>query len=197
MNSKILLSVVLLSACASQVEPAPGEPAAGNVAPCQQVQRSSAARIRLISDREYVAIVRDVLHVTLTGTEAEISSPSETAVLGQLPADWAFTENLALDYQTAAQNVAKQAIDPPKMQALLGTVGQASDAQLGAFFDSKVVELWGRAVTRAEATFLRNIYNGSAALADGGPAHAFGMLLQAVLQAPSFVYRNETPAGCQ
>jgi hypothetical protein len=57
--------------------------------------------------------------------------------------------------------------------------------------------LWGRAVTRAEATFLRNIYNGSAALADGGPAHAFDMLLQAVLQAPSFVYRSETPAGCQ
>ncbi len=207
MKSKVLHPVaatlslgafLLLGACASQVDSESTAPA-GAVTPCTQVQRpSSGARIRLITDLEYVSIVRDVLGITLVGPEAEITSASQPAELGHLPTSgWAFTENLALDYQTAAQNVAKQAAAPAKIQTLLGGATPATEAQLDAFLDTKVSRLWGRAVTTAEAAFLKNIYNGSAALADGGAAHALDMLLQAVLQAPSFVYRTETPAGCQ
>jgi hypothetical protein len=147
-----------------------------------------------------VNLVRDTLQITLVGNEAAITSAGAAPAAGTLPSGaWAFTENLALDYQAAAQNVAKQAVDPVTMHALIGNVGStpATDAQLTAFLDTKVATLWNRPVSGAEAKFLKNIYNGSAALADGGAAHAFDMLLQAVLQAPSFVYRTETSAGCQ
>jgi hypothetical protein len=218
MNSKVLLPVaarlsrvarwaalgafVALGGCASQVDPESTAPA-GSLTPCSQIERSSAApRIRLITDLEYVNLVRDSLQIALAGPEAAITSASQAPELGRLPnAGVAFTENLALDYQTAAQNVARQAVDPAKMQSLLGNVisTPATDAQLNAFLATKVAELWNRSVTPAEAKFLKNIYNGSAALADGGAAHAFDMLLQAVLQAPSFLYRTEAPAalGCQ
>jgi hypothetical protein len=203
MNSKFVVPVAFLAlaACASQVDPASTEPAA-SLAPCSQVQRSSEpTHIRLITDLEYVNLVRDALQITLVGTEAEISN-GETPAAPTLPTgSWAFTENLALHYQTAAQNVARQAVDASRMQALMGSVGgaPATDAQLNAFLDTKVAKLWNRPVAPVEARFLKNIYNGSAALADGGAAHAFDMLLQAVLQAPSFVYRTETSAGgrCQ
>jgi hypothetical protein len=206
MHSKILLTIgaVLLAACASQVDPEPNERAPGNPAQgtavlggatngvaagiASRVASSASSRIRLITDAEYVGVVRDVLQITLAGPAVVIASSTSAS-------DFTFTENLAMNYQTAAQNVARQAVDPVTMQALMGNGGApATDAQLNAFLDTKVALLWGRRVAPAEATFLKNIYNGSAALADGGAAHAFDMLLQAVLQAPSFVYRVETTA---
>jgi hypothetical protein len=207
MNSKVLLTLgaVLLGACASQVDPEPTD--RGSESPAQgtailggangaavsgiasRVASSASSRIRLITDAEYVSAVRDVLGIALVGPEAEIASAISTS-------DFTFTENLAQSYQAAAQNVARQAVDPVKMQSLLGN-GQtpATAAELDAFLATKVARLWGRRVAPAEAVFLKNIYTGSAALADGGAAHAFDMLLQAVLQAPSFLYRVETTAG--
>src|SRR5262245_62098321 len=116
MISKVLLTLgaaIALGACASQ-DPMSTEPGpAASLAPCDQVQRSaSPSRIRRITALEYVSLVRDVLQITLVGTEAEITSPGQTPGFGNLPSGgWAFTENLALNYQNAAQNVAKQAVD--------------------------------------------------------------------------------------
>ena len=78
MNSKVLSPVsrlsqaarwatlgafVFLGACASQVDPESTGPAS-SLTPCSQIERSSAtAHIRLITDLEYVNLVRDALGV--------------------------------------------------------------------------------------------------------------------------------------
>src|SRR6185503_1086165 len=93
-------------------------------------------------------------------------------------------------------------IVPAKMQTLMGNAAAtpATDAQLTTFINNKVARLWRRPVTSSEATLLKTLYNSGTSVADGGPAHAFDMMLQAVLQSGSFLYRTElggnaTPAN--
>jgi hypothetical protein len=161
---------------------------------CDEKQHAFApARIWQITDLEYVNIVHDVLGIQLTGTDAEITAPaSKSGEYNNMSSGGgAFTDNLASNYQTAALNVTKAAI--PKMQTLMGNAATtpATDAQLTTFINNKVARLWRRPVASSEATLLKNLYNSGTAAADGGPAHAFDMLLQAVLEAGSFLYRTE------
>jgi hypothetical protein len=60
------------------------------------------------------------------------------------------------------------------------------------FITTKVPRLWRRPLTNAEVTSLTNIYTSATANpADGGAPHGFDLLLQTVLQAPSFLFRSE------
>jgi hypothetical protein len=167
----IAVSALLLAGCAAQIDPAPtaGEPI-------------GAGQIRRITDAEYAASVRDVLHVTLSDTSITSRAATEP-----------FSDALAVEYQNAAQMVARQAVIPASMSALLGTDGTtpATDAELTVFFDTKVSALWQRAVTPNEAALLRSIYRGPLAVGDDGPSRAFDLLLESVLQAPSFLFRAQ------
>jgi hypothetical protein len=163
---------------------------------CDDQQHAFApSRVWQLTDLEYVNIVRDVLQIQLTGMDAEITAPaSKSGEYNNLSqGGGTFTDNLALNYQTAALNVTKQAIVPAKMQTLMGNAATtpATDAQLTTFINNKVARLWRRPVTSSETSLLKNLYNSGTAAADGGPAHAFDMLLQAVLQSGSFLYRTE------
>jgi hypothetical protein len=141
-----------------------------------------SGQIRRITDAEYIANVRDVLRVTLGDSFVTTRGGTEP-----------FTEALAVEYQTAAQMVSRQAVAPATMASLLGSdaTTPATDAQLATFFDTKVSALWQRSVTSGEAAVLRGIYRGTSTLGDDGPSRAFDLLLQAVLQAPSFLFRAE------
>ena len=157
------------------------------------------ARIWQITDQEYVNVVRDVLGITLTGADAEISSAANStgAFTNLSEGGSLFNDMIAQNYQSAAQRVATQAAT--KMPTLLGSA-TPTNAQVQTFITSKVARLWRRPPSSAEVTALTNVYQNGVAAADGGPANALGLLLQAVLQAPSFLFRTElganpTPAG--
>ena len=72
------------------------------------------ARIWQITDQQYMNSVGDVLGVTLTGQNAEVSgAPNGTGEftnISDLPTT--FTEMLAQNYQRAAENVATLAVPP-------------------------------------------------------------------------------------
>jgi hypothetical protein len=178
------------------------EPAA-----CDPAQGAFAkGRLWLLTDLEYVNSVRDVLGITLTGTDAQISSTGDTTgeFTNLSEGGAVFSDGVAANYQTAAVNVAKQATVVAKMTSLVGATATtpATDAQLNTFLTTKVSRLWRRPVsaTSPEAMALKALYNSGIDPADGGPANAFSLLLQAVLQAPSFLFRTElgdnpTPAA--
>jgi hypothetical protein len=178
-------TIVLIGGCAWQADQDPAQGGSGAV--IDTPQTSATGRLRRITDVEYASIVRDVLQVTLAGADAVITSTGAYPSAANAEAN--FTELLASSYQAAAQNVAKQAIDPAKMQMLLGNVAStpATDEQLTAFLDTKVASLWHRPVAANEASVLKSIYRSGA----DGPSRGFDLLLQAVLQAPSFLFRAE------
>jgi len=152
------------------------------------------ARIWQITDKEYVNVVRDVLGITLTGADAEISSAANStgAFTNLSEGGSLINDMIAQNYQSAAQRVATQAAT--KMPALLGSATPTT-AQVQTFITSKVARLWRRPPSSAEVTALTNVYQNGVAAADGGPANALGLLLQAVLQAPSFLFRTELGAN--
>jgi hypothetical protein len=141
-------------------------------------------------DREYVKIVADVLGITLTGADAEISTAASNSgeYTNFSEGGALFNDNLAQNYQTAAQKVATQAIAPAKMQALLGSSTAPTAAQVQTFITTKVARLWRRPLTSTEVTKLTNLYNSGV---PDGVTNAFSLLLQAALQAPSFLFRTE------
>ncbi len=154
----------------------------------------SAARIWQITDEEYVNMVRDVLGIGLTGAQAEITSGSDGAGEFSNFSDTGvvFNDNMAQNYERAAQDVARLATAAPKMQALVGSAAAATPDQLEGFIQNKVARLWRRPVEADEVSALKALYTGAL---DGGPAAAFGVLLQAVLQSPSFLFRTELGPG--
>jgi hypothetical protein len=174
---------------------------------CETSQTAFAqGRLWLLTDLEYVNSVRDVLGITLAGTDAQISSTGDSTgeFTNLSEGGGLFSDSVAANYQTAAVNVAKQATVAAKMTSLVGATATtpATDAQLNNFITTKVSRLWRRPVsaTSTEAMALKTLYNSGIDPADGGPANAFSLLLQAVLQAPSFLFRTElgnnpTPAA--
>jgi len=171
-------------------------------AACDPAQTAFAnGRIWQITDQEYVNAVRDVLGITLTGMDAEITAAASIGgeYSNMSEGGASFTDQVAQNYQTAALAVVKQATVAAKMQTLLGATATtpATDAQLNTFLTTKVARLWRRPVdvSSNEVTLLKNLYNSGTAVADGGPANAFSLMLQAVLQAPSFLFRTELGSG--
>jgi hypothetical protein len=164
--------------------------------PCQPNAHAFASgRIWQITDEQYVNAVRDVLGITLTGTDTQISGVNTTGEYTNLSdTSGNFTDMLALNYQVAAQKVSTQAITAAGMNRLLGTTGTAAptNAQVQAFINGKVARLWRRPVTAGELTALTKIYTDATAnTADGGPPHGMDLLVQTVLQTPSFLFRSE------
>src|SRR5258706_6937804 len=166
--------------------------------PCETSQTAFAqGRLWLLTDLEYVNSVRDVLGITLAGADAQISSTGDTTgeFTNLSEGGAVFTDSVAANYQTAALNVAKQATVAAKMTSLVGATATtpATDAQLNNFITTKVSRLWRHPVsaTSTEAMALKTLYNSGIDPADGGPANAFSLVLQAVLQAPSFLFRTE------
>jgi len=157
----------------------------------------AAGRIWQITDEQYVNTVRDVLGITLTGTDAQISGASNSTgeFTNLSEAGATITDMAAQNYQTAAQKVTAQATTALNMNRLLGTTGTApapTTAQLQTFVNTTVARLWRRPISPAELAALTAIYTmATANAADGGPLHGFDLLLQAALQAPSFLFRTE------
>jgi Protein of unknown function (DUF1592)/Protein of unknown function (DUF1595)/Protein of unknown function (DUF1588) len=159
----------------------------------------ASGRLWQITDEQYVNAVKDVLGITLAGTDTQISGLNTTGEYTNLSeTSGAFTDMLALNYQVAAQKVSTQAMTAASMNRLLGTTGSTAPttAQLQTFINSKVARLWRRPVSAGELTALTKIYTDATAnTADGGAPHGMDLLVQTVLQAPSFLFRTELGAN--
>jgi hypothetical protein len=73
------------------------------------------------------------------------------------------------------------------MAALLGTATPAA-AQIQTFLTTKVARAWRRPLSQAEMAALTKIFNDAA---PDGAARGFHLVMEAALQAPSFLYRTE------
>jgi hypothetical protein len=165
----------------------------GGPPPCRQDAKAFApARIWLLSDEQYVNVVRDVLGIVLAGHDAEITGFGSDEGEYRNEADAVtFTDALAMSYQAAAEKVSAQATTPSRMAFLLGSA-TPTEAQVKEFLSTKVARLWRRPVSAADVTKLFDIYR--MGLVDGA-ARGFALVIEAVLQAPAFLFRTELGAA--
>jgi hypothetical protein len=158
----------------------------GTGTPCVQTASFAPARVWRLTDEQYVNVARDVLGITLTGADAEISTTANNSGTYTNMSE-GNTVNLggAQNYQTAALKVATQAV--AKMATLVGSATPTA-AQIEQFVTSKIARLWRRPVAPDEVAALVKIYNDAQ---PDGVSRQFSLLVQAALQAPSFLYRTE------
>lgn len=152
-----------------------GEPPIADQAPVP-------ARVRLITDAQYGNVVRDLLGDV---TVPPLRTPGTAAHQFIHEDVIAVDAPLLVQYRIAAEVIAAElAADA----AALGC--PASD---GACARARVEEVAGRAFRRpldgAEAAALWSMFE--LGRADGGEAAGFALVIEAVLQAPDFLYRSE------
>jgi Protein of unknown function (DUF1592)/Protein of unknown function (DUF1588)/Protein of unknown function (DUF1595)/Protein of unknown function (DUF1585)/Protein of unknown function (DUF1587) len=158
----------------------------GTGTPCVQTASLAPARVWRLTDEQYVNVARDVLGITLTGADAEISTTANNSgTYTNMSEGNVVNIGGAQNYQTAAQKVATQAV--AKIATLVGSATPTA-AQVEQFVTSKVSRLWRRPVVPDEVAALTKIYNDAQ---PDGVSRQFGLLVQAALQAPSFLYRTE------
>ena len=153
--------------------------------PCNPAQKSFApARLWQLTDAQYVNVVRDVFGITLTGEDAQIVSAGSSEVYTGHSEGIAIGAQVAPNYQTTAAKVAGLAV--AKIEGLVGSPTPTPE-QIQGFLTTTVARAWRRPVSPDEVGALMKIYTEAA----DDPANAFSLILQAVLQAPSFLYRTE------
>jgi hypothetical protein len=167
----------------------PAEPV-DPTAPCDPKQHAFApARLWQLTDRQYVNIVRDVFGITLSEEDGRIVSAGTADRYTNYSEESAIDTQVAPNYQTAAARVAD--LSEARMALLAGSANP-NTAQIQAFIGTKIARAWRRPVTPAEMAALTKLYTD--ALPDGA-ARAFHLVIEAALQAGSFLYRTEVGAG--
>jgi hypothetical protein len=160
-----------------------------DTAPCDPAQKSFApARVWQLTDEQYVNVVRDVLGITLTGEDARITTSGPAGRYTNYSEEIAIDTQAAPNYQTVASKIADLA------EARMATlVGPATDtAQIRAFITTKVARAWRRPLAPNEVNGLLAVYQGGV---PDGANRGFHLMLEAALQAPSFLYRTELGGG--
>jgi hypothetical protein len=166
-----------------------GPPPVGETAPCNPAQKSFApARLWQLTDEEYVNVVRDVLGVTLTGEDARIASAGAAGRYTNYSEELSIDTQVAPNYQTAATKVADLAV--PRLATLVAAA--PTTAQMRTFITTKVARLWRRPLESTEVDSLLAIYTGGV---PDGTGQGFHLVVEAALQAPSFLYRTELGKG--
>jgi hypothetical protein len=165
-------------------------PPGGTGTACVQTASFAPARVWRLTDEQYVNVARDVLGITLTGADAEISTTANNSGTYTNMSEGNMV-NLggAQNYHTAALKVATQAIT--KMATLVGSTAPTA-AQVDQFITTKVARLWRRPVVADEVSALTKIFNDAQ---PDGASRQFSLLVQTALQAPSFLYRTELGAN--
>jgi hypothetical protein len=148
----------------------------------------TGTRIWRLSDEQYGAAIFDLLGLKAPEISTPGRSKAEFITYAEL-----FTVNsaLAADLRDSADGVARQAVaDLPK---LLGcAAGQAQPACIDVFIERFAARAFRRPLEPVEKTELKAVYTKAAA---DGPAEGVRLVLSAILQSPSFLYRTELGAG--
>lgn len=160
----------------------------GAPGPCVADASLAPARIWRITDQQYVNVVAQVFGVRI---------PIEVTEADTHPADYTNTSespsltvqlSVATAYQAAARNAAQAAV-AVNLPVFL-PCGQVvpTDACVERFIRNRVARAFGRPVTDGEVQDLLALYH--TGLADNVSV-GMRLIIEAVLQAPSFLYRTE------
>ena len=158
--------------------------------PCKPTSHAFApARLWQLTDRQYVNVVRDVFGIALSEEDGRIVTAGVADRYTNYSEGIAIDTQAAPNYQTVALKVADLA--EARMSMLLGSAAPTA-AQVEAFITSKVARAFRRPVTPAEVAALVKIF--TSAQPDGA-GRGFHLVMEAVMQAPSFLYRTELGPG--
>jgi Protein of unknown function (DUF1592)/Protein of unknown function (DUF1588)/Protein of unknown function (DUF1595)/Protein of unknown function (DUF1585) len=218
-----LLAIVGSAACSGQVTPAeggggppipipgmggmggrpgpgpagPGGPGGGmppatvdSGLPCKPTSHAFApARLWQLTDRQYMNVVRDVFGIALSEEDGRIVSAGAADRYTNYSEGIAIDTQVAPNYQTAALKVADLA--EARMMTLLGSPAPTAQ-QVADFVTTKIARAFRRPLSTDEVTALVRLYVSGQ---PDGPGRGFHLLMEAALQAPSFLYRTELGQG--
>jgi Protein of unknown function (DUF1592)/Protein of unknown function (DUF1588)/Protein of unknown function (DUF1595) len=165
-----------------------GTGTAGAAAPCTAAASLAPARIWRITDAQYVNVVAQVFGVNV---------PKEVTAADAKPADFSnFSEGPELTVQSTTVTAYQKAAHGAAVAAVTANLGiflpcgtkAPSDACVEGFIGNRVARAFGRTLTDGEVQDLLAVYH--AGLAES-PSAGVRMIIEATLQAPSFLYRTE------
>jgi hypothetical protein len=150
---------------------------------------TTTTRIWRMSDEEYKNVVTSLLPGVAV---PEVTTPGRAAgefinMAERLPVTGAYASSLRTSVKAVAKDAVKDLPTLLKCQA-----GAAADACASAFIDRFVSRAFRRPVDATEKAALVALYNTTAPTS---PADAVRLVLEAVLQSPSFLYRTELGAN--
>jgi hypothetical protein len=168
----------------------PPGPAGPGAPACDPAQKSFApARVWQLTDRQYVNVVRDVFGITLSEEDGRIVSAGAADRYTNYSEILAIDSQAAPNYQTAALRVADLA--EARLATLVGSAAP-TPAQMQAFINGRIARAWRRPVAPDELAALTKIYTDAQ---PDGPGRGLHLVMEAALQAPSFLYRTELGEG--
>jgi hypothetical protein len=139
-----------------------------------------------LTDEEYVNVVKSVFGVTMP---AEVSQAQvNTGDFSNLSEGASVSDPIALNYQKVAHQAAQQAVTSHLDRFLPCGAQNPSDACVEGFIKNRVARAFGRPVTDEETQGLMAVYRTAA---EDGPATGVRLIIEAVLQSASFLYRTE------
>jgi hypothetical protein len=142
-------------------------------------------RIWKLSDSQYQRAVTDLLPSVKVPA---IQTPGRSRFA---PADYAdelpVSGSMAAVFRQTAKDVAGQAVTNINTVAACRT-GEAPDACAGRFIDEFTPRAWRRPLTTEDRTALLGVYKAGS---PDGFATGIRLVLEAILQSPSFLYRTE------
>jgi hypothetical protein len=182
----VALSIALAAIVASCTA---GPASTGDPGPLAPTGRA----LRRLSHREYDNVVRDLLGDT---TQPASQFGAEVYVNGfDNGSDGLTVQGTdVIDFRSAAEALAARAVQS-NMAALIGSCNPASGEMpcVDAFLAGFVKKAYRRPPTATEAARLRTVF--AAGAADGGFVGGIQLMVEAVLQSPSFLYRAELGAA--
>jgi hypothetical protein len=172
---------VVTNTMGDQVTLKPGEKLVNDTV-CEDGASLAHARISLISDQQFINVVRDTFGVTLTGDISTVASANGEYNVSETTA--VANKQMAQSYMDAASTV----IADKNFKPCGGAVTAATEACMATWLKSKLPQAWRRPVTDADITPLMTIFNlGN----QESITRAVEMTMQAVVSSPNFLYREE------
>ena len=153
---------------------------------CSEAASLAPARLWRLTDEQYVNVVAQVFGVRIPPevTEPE-THPAEFTNLSELRA--AETRSVAA-YETAARNAARAAVTANLNVFLPCGTASPPESCVAEFIRNRIARAFGRPLTNTEVSDLLGIYR--LGLMDNA-ATGVRLIIEAALQAPSFLYRSE------
>jgi hypothetical protein len=182
-------ALLLVAACTGVI----GDAGSGSnvVSPAVSTDSSPIRRLRRLSNREYNNVVRDLL--------GDTSQPANHFIVDSYPngydngsAGLAVQSDQVAAYQAAAEALAAAAVTSNMSQLLAGcdVTQMGQQACLDSFLSTFAPRAYRRPLTSTELQRLRDVF-AAGAQTTGGFVAGIQTVLEAILQSPQFLYREE------
>ncbi len=153
-------------------------------------------RVVRLSHAQYASTLRDLLGVAETPEEA-FAPDALNGFNFDTSNDFRVDPRLGPQYRDAAELLAERVVSDAEVFARIVTC-EASDAGCsGDFIDSFGERAFRRPLTQAESARFQALFSEGPSLGDSGDAFKDGvqLVVEAMLQAPQFLYRSEVSRG--